>query len=43
MNCSECNFYCNERRVCIKTQKFEFPSMPVCKDFINEKEVNLQY
>jgi Pyruvate/2-oxoacid:ferredoxin oxidoreductase delta subunit len=36
--CGECNFYCIEKRICIKTQKFEFERMPACDNGI--KNIN---
>lgn len=33
MSCKDCNWYCKERRICVKTGKFEFESMPVCSEF----------
>lgn len=33
MTCKECNFYCKERKICVKTERFEFPDMPCCSNF----------
>ena len=33
MSCIDCNWYCKDRRICIRTNQFEFESMPICDDF----------
>lgn len=38
MNCKDCNFYDEEKRICIKTERFEFPSMPACDKFKENKD-----
>lgn len=41
MYCVDCNWYSKDRRICIRTNQFEFESMPICDDFkedINNKE-----
>ena len=37
-HCEDCNWYCKERRICIRTGYFNFPSMPACGDFLEGED-----
>ena len=38
MSCKDCNWYCMEKRMCVKTERFEFESMPACNNFMENVE-----
>lgn len=38
MECKDCNFYCAERKICVITNFFEFPEMPICNKFKPESD-----
>ena len=37
--CGDCNFYCEERRICIRDKKFYFESFPSCEKY--EKDIDI--
>ena len=37
--CGDCNFYCKERRICIREEKFYFESFPSCEKY--EKNIDM--
>jgi hypothetical protein len=38
VSCKDCNFYNKDKRICIKTEQFQFESMPVCNEFKEDIE-----
>ena len=33
LKCKNCHWYSIEHRICVKHNKFEFETMPICDDF----------
>lgn len=38
--CGDCNFYCKERRICVRDEKFYFESYPSCEEYKKDIDIN---